>query len=197
MQPIFIEAFPTIQRVANEALGERQHDFIISDETPDDWGTVFKVSGWDLSARAMGKKRVTIGHPPANSTDPNVVIGIGDERIDALSLRSILTLEPEDINPIAHQIDGKLRFGSLTDASIRCHIMDGRPGDESLGEDPKLFYYIRHKLSDWGVVIDGSNPAAMKTRSSSIEDFIKSRTTRIEFDHLSLAKAIRTKYYIF
>lgn len=183
-------------RVADDTLAERQHSFVISDETIDSFDTVFKASGWDLTHRAMGKKRVTYGHPSVSSLDPNLIIGIGDERIDGTSLKSILTLEPESLNnPIADAVHGKLMFGSLTDASIRAMIIDGRMGDEALGENPKYFYFTRQKLIDWGVVMEGSNPNAMKQRDD-IASFIKTKVPANYQRDIQYLKALATRYYI-
>lgn len=193
---ITIEIPQIISRVSNDTLADRQHEFIISNESPDTYGTVFLSRGWDLSSRQAGKKRVTYGHPYLNDPDPDVIIGVGEERVQGTDLMSILTLEPENLNNrIANAVHGKLLFGSVTDASIRARIMDGRQGDESLGEDPKLFYYTRHKLIDWGVVMEGSTPTAVKTRSD-LDAWIKTKTTPVQYRELDLAKAIAIRYYI-
>lgn len=177
----------------NEELAERQHLFIISDESRDSFDTVFKMSGWDLSRRKM-KKRVTYGHPSYNDTDDTNIIGIGEERISD-KLYSLLTLEPAEINPKAERVHQKLLFGSLTDASIRCTVEDGRMGDESRGEDPSVFYFTRQTLVDWGVVMEGSNANATKVRSA-IEDFIRSKVPAKYQDHIMYLRALKTRYYI-
>lgn len=196
MTPLYLDTTTIITRMANDSLEERQHEFIISNESGDDYETAFKIEGWDLSQRMKGKKKVTYGHPSASDKDPDVIIGKGDERIEGRNLMSILTIEPESMgNRIANAVHEKLLFGSLTDASIRAYISDGRPGDESLGEDPKLFYYTRQKLVDWGVVPDGSNPDTMKTRES-ITAFIKSHTPVSRHRDLEILRVLATRYYI-
>ncbi len=196
MDFIYLDKPTIFSRTTADDLLDRQHEFIISDETPDDYGTVFKVEGWDLTQRMKGKKKVTYGHPSASDKDPDVIIGKGDERISDGKLMSVLTIEPETVgNRIANTVHEKLMFGSLTDASIRAFIYDGREGDESRGEDPKLFYFTRHVLSDWGVVPDGSNPSAMKTRDS-IRSFIQARTPVSRHRDLEILRVLATRYYI-
>lgn len=188
-------------------LGDRQHEFIISNAAVDSYGTVFLPSGWDLSLRQGGKKYVTYGHPYFSNPDPNVIIGIGEERIEEDMLMSILTLEPAGTNPIADAVEHKLRFGSLTDASIVAEVLDGRPGRSEIGEDPDIFYFTKQRLYNWGVVMQGSNPDAVKTRSA-IESFIQSKVNvaqsskqeadREEADRaLNILRALKTRYYSF
>lgn len=184
-----------LTRTAGTGLADRQHEFIISDATPDDFGTVFLPDGWDLSQRMAGKKKVTYGHPAHNENDPDFIIGIGEERIDNNALMSILTIEPESTqNRIANTVHEKLIFGSLTDASIRAYIIDGRQGDETRGENPKLFYFTRHILIDWGVVPQGSNPSAVKTRST-IADFIKSKVPASRQRDMDIIRSLSVRYY--
>lgn len=180
---------------ATRELAERQHLFLISDETPDDWDTAFKLPGWNLERRKM-KKRVTYGHPRYDDLNDENIIGIGEEFIEN-GLYSILTLEDQETNPKAERIHKKLMNGSLTDASIRCRATDGRMGKEELGENPKIFYYTQQELVDWGVVMEGSNFAAMKERTAQIEQFIKERVPSKYHDHISYLKALKTRYYIF
>jgi hypothetical protein len=196
MSSIVIEQPSILSRQADDTLQDRQHLFIISDESRDSYETVFKSSGWDLSNRMKGKKRVTYGHPSTSELDPDLIIGIGEERIEGTSLYSMLTLEPESIgNRIANAVHGKLQFGSLTDASIRARVIDGRMGDESMGENPEIFYFTRSQLIDWGVVMEGSNPNAMKQRSD-LADFIKTKVPVKYQRQLQLLRALSTRYYL-
>lgn len=184
---------PLTLQQRQEGDEERVHNFIISDESTDSYDTVFKVSGWDLSRRAT-KKRVTYGHPYFSDLDPDNIIGIGEETISGTRLLSKLTLEPEKTNPKAQKIHEKLMFGSLTDASIRAQIIDGRMGVESLGENPKIFYFTMAKLIDWGVVMEGSNENAVKIRER-IADFIKSKVPYRYHSDINYLKALQTKYF--
>jgi len=195
MYPL-LEMPQTLTRSAADGLHSRQHKFRISDPTTDDYGTVFLPDGWDLTARMKGKKKVTYGHPPPSDPDPDNIIGIGDEWIEDNALMSLLTIEPETTNNrIANTVHEKLLFGSLTDASIRAYITDGRAGEESRGENPKLFYFTAQRLVDWGVVPEGSNPNTMKTRST-IADFIKTKVPAIRHHDIELLRALSVRYYI-
>lgn len=196
MSGIILESPAILSRMSDESLTDRQHKFIISDESKDSYDTVFKASSWDLTHRMKGKKRVTYGHPSVASLEPDHIIGIGDESIEGTSLYSILTLEPESIgNRIANAVHGKLLFGSLTDASIRARVEDGRMGDETLGEDPTIFYFTRSILMDWGVVMEGSNPNAMKQRSD-LADFIRTKVPTKYQREIQFLKALHTRHYI-
>jgi hypothetical protein len=156
---------------------ERSHLFLISDNSIDSYGTVFLHNCWDLSYRKEGKRQVTYGHPEFHDLNPDVIIGIGREYTDEeKGLYSELTLEPEGTNQIADKVHNKLRFGSLTDASIVAEIEDGHPGRSALGEDPNVFYFTRAKLINWGVVPFGSNRnAKIQESRSAIADFIQKR----------------------
>lgn len=196
MTPFIIEKPSIMLRQADDKLQPRQHLFIISDETQDSYETAFKVPGWDLAKRKSGKKKVTYGHPSASSLEPNHIIGIGEERIENMALYSLLTLEPPEAqNRIADTLDVKLNFGSITDASIRAYILDGRQGEESQGENPKIFYFTRQILIDWGVVPDGSNPNAVKQRSD-LADFIRSKVPHNRHREIELLRATMVRYYI-
>ena len=193
---LILEKPSIIGRVSEDNVQDRQHLFCISDESQDSYDTVFKSTGWDLTNRMKGKKRVTYGHPSVSSMEPDHIIGIGEERVDNMSLMSVLTLEPESTNNrIANTVHEKLKFGSLTDASIRAFITDGRMGDESLGEDPSIFYFTRHSLVDWGVVMEGSNPNAMKQRSD-LADFIKTKVPVRFTSEIQFLKALAVRHYI-
>lgn len=184
-------AAAVVQRSAD--LQDRQHLFVISDETPDSYGTVFKLAGWDLSSRAI-KKKVTYGHPKPDDTDDTNIIGTGEETISD-RLYSLLTIERAEINPKAERIHQKLLLGSLTDASVRCRVEDGRMGDESRGENPKIFYYTVSKLIDWGIVNEGSNPQTYKVRSAELENFIKSKVPVKYQRDIDVLRALSVKYY--
>jgi hypothetical protein len=182
----------TLQQRSDD-LKELEHLFTISDESRDSYDTVFKIQGWDLSRRKM-KKRVTYGHPSFSDLDPDNIIGIGEESISGTQLISKLTLEDEEKNPKAGKIHYKLNFGSLTDASIRAQISDGRMGKEELGENPKIFYFTQSKLIDWGVVMEGSNENAVKIRER-LAGFIKSKVPYRYHSDINYLKALSTKYF--
>jgi len=195
MTELIIEKPSILSRQNDDKLQDRQHLFIISDESQDSYDTVFKAAGWDLTNRMKGKKRVTYGHPSVASLEPDHIIGIGEERVEGTSLYSVLTLEPESINNrIANAVHGKLLFGSLTDASIRARIVDGRMGDESIGEDPAIFYFTRSVLIDYGVVMEGSNPNAVKQRLD-LGDFIRTKVPQKYQRDIQYLKALHTRYY--
>jgi hypothetical protein len=137
--------------------------FRISDESVDDWMTVFKISGWDLSRRNTGKRFVTYGHPEIDDPDPDVIIGKGYETIYKNSLYSLYIPEQSTetyTNSKASSVVNKLRQGIITDASIWALAEDGHIGDARNGEDPEVFYFTRMSLISYGILMWGSNDNA-------------------------------------
>jgi hypothetical protein len=197
MEGIIWEQPSLLSRQDDDSLQDRQHKMIITDESAvDTYETVFKVIGCDLSHRMKGKKKVTYGHPSVSDLNPDLIIGIGEERIVGTTIESILTIEPEIVdNSIANTVHQKLNFGSLTDASIRARVIDGRMGDESLGENASVFYFTMWRLYDWGVVPEGSNPNAMKQRSD-LADFIKTKVPNRYHSEIQMLRALSVRYHI-
>lgn len=152
----------------------RSVEFVISSEAVDTYDTVFKVDGWDLSRYA--KNPIVSYQHDDFSSDPDMIIGTSEVRVDDGNLIARLTLEDmeNDMNEVAEKIWRKIKKGTLRMASIFAKPVDGRYGDRSLGEDPDIFYFTRSELYAWSVVTIGSNPEA-HLRSDSELKFIESR----------------------
>src|SRR5688500_6453754 len=58
-----------------DKVAERTYRFIISDETVDRYGTVIKMSGWDLTN--YEKNGIVAYQHNTHSDDPNMIIGKG------------------------------------------------------------------------------------------------------------------------
>ena len=162
---------PEIRTIDEET---RSVDFIISSESVDSYDTVFKLDGWDLS-RYEKNPIVSYQHDDFSS-DPDLIIGTSEVRIEDGNLVARLTLEDleNDMNEIAEKVWRKIKRGTLRMASIFARPVDGRYGDRSLGEDPEIFYFTRSELYAWSVVTIGSNPDA-HVRSDAEKDFINSK----------------------
>lgn len=134
--------------------------FCISSEAPDDYGTVFKVNGWNVT-EFNRNPLVSWGHPDIHSTiDPDYIIGLGPARIEGNKLYADYTPEPGETNVISQKVTNKLIHGIIKKCSIYARIIDGRYGDESKGEDPSIYYFTQMQLLLWGIVPIGSNPEA-------------------------------------
>lgn len=173
---------------------DRTFEFVISDESVDQHGTVFYSSGWDFSLRERGKKEVSYQHAWLGDMNPDVVIGIGEERIEDKKVISKLRLEPYGMNTIADKVCCKLHFGSLTDASIEAYIVDGHQGKEEHGEDPEVFYFTRQILTGWSVVRSGSNRNAMIRKIENAQRSISNNINETIINAQSaLIERIKTK----
>lgn len=157
---------PEIRAVEGE---ERTYDFIISTETPDTYGTVFLIDGWDLTR--YNSNNVVIYNHHAHSPDPDTGIGTSVVRIENKQLIARLTLE--EGNPIADKVKRKLDNGSLKGASIGAMPHEGRWGNRDAGENSDMIYFTKHELVEWSVCLVPSNPDALK-RSAGEESLINS-----------------------
>lgn len=106
---------------------------------------------------------VTYGHPDMNSADPDVIIGRSEIFFDDGEMYARFI--PEEGNELAEKVVRKINNKTLNMASIRARVHDGDYGNSERGEDPEIFYFTRHSLLDWGIVMHGSNPNALNQRS--------------------------------
>jgi hypothetical protein len=134
------------------------HTFVISDESKDSHGTVFRMSGWNFERFAKNPV-VTYGHPDPNGVDPDVIIGRAVVRAEGGKL--IADVEYDMENPLAAKIRSKVDRGFLNMTSIRAYVNDAERG---AGEDRETMYFIDQELLDFGIVMHGSNKNAMKQR---------------------------------
>lgn len=167
-----------LKRIINPELRSidvesRSVEFVISTESVDTYDTVFKADGWDLTRYA--KNPIVSYQHDDFSSDPDMIIGTSEVRLEDGQLIARLTLEDmeNDMNQVAEKVWRKIQKGTLRMASIMGKPLDGRYGDRSLGEDPEVFYFTRTELYAWSVVTIGSNPDA-HVRSDSELRFIES-----------------------
>jgi HK97 family phage prohead protease len=157
---------PEIRAINPES---RSIEFVISTESIDSHRTVFKLDGWDLEAYRANPV-VSYNHN-ALGPDPDTIIGTSELRIENGEL--IAKLDLEEGNPISDKVLRKLKNGTLRAASVGAIIEEGRWGDRSIGEDPDVLYFTKHRLMEWSVVSIPSNSDAMK-RSAGEEAVFKS-----------------------
>lgn len=165
-KPVIREA--VARSLSEENIKNRQVEFVISDETPDTFGTVFKVSGWDF--KRYEKNNLVLYVHKSNDPNPDLVIGTSTIRIEGSQVIGLLSFEPEDINPLAEKIWRKVKHGTLKMASIGANPKKGHWGDEKLGEDRDVIYFDEQELLEWSIVPIGSNPEALKREAQTIEE---------------------------
>lgn len=164
-----------VREITAEQAEKRQVEFVISSESVDTYGTVFRADGWDLS-RYENNPIVFYAHRSWDS-NPDVIIGTGEVFREDKLLIGRVTFETEDINPLAEKVYRKVKAGTLRMASIGANPTKGHWGVEEAGEDPEVLYFDRQELLEFSIVPIGSNPDALKRNAEAINE-IKSQFTR-------------------
>lgn len=154
---------------------ERTAEFIISNESIDRHGTVFKMDGWDLSTYERNPI-VSYNHNAGND-NPDMIIGLSEVYKDGNNLIGRVTFE--DDNEVAEKVWKKVNKGLLKMASVGAVVHDYRYGNAKEGEDSGTIYFTRQELLEWSVVSVGSNPDAFKRSAEEIEK-IKAELTPIK-----------------
>jgi hypothetical protein len=149
----------------------RTAEFIISTESPDTYGTVFKAAGAKME-RYTKNPIVTYQHEDF-STDPDDVIGTSELRLEDNQWIARVTFEDKenDYNDKAEKIFRKVKKGTLRMASIMAEPIDGSMGDAAAGEDPSIMYFRNWELYSWSIVTHGSNPDALLRNVEAINSF--------------------------
>ena len=165
-KPVVREA--VIRALSEDNLKNREAEFVISTEAVDTYGTVFKISGWDLK-RYESNPIVLYGHR-AWDGNPDMIIGTSEVFVEGEQLIGRVRFETEEVNPMAEKIWRKVQGGTLRMASIGANPKRGHWGDEKLGEDKELIYFDEQELLEWSIVPIGSNPDALKRENQTIEE---------------------------
>ena len=168
-----VERNVVVRALSEDNKQNRQAEFVISTETPDSYGTVFKISGWDLSR--YEKNPVVLYAHKTHWDNPDMVIGTSEVRVEGQELIGTVTFEAADINPLAEKVWQKVQAGSLRMASIGANIIAGHWGDEKLGEDRDVIYFDQMELYEWSIVPVGSNSDAVKREALTIEELRNSK----------------------
>ena len=146
---------------------DRTAEFIISTESVDRHGTVFKLDGWQLDTYRQNP--IVAYNHKATSNDPDDIIGTSEVYIDNNQL--IGKVRFEEGNDKADRVFRKVQNGTLRMASVGAVVHDYRYGDEKKGEKRDVLYFTRQELLEWSIVTVGSNKDAFKR---SIDDFKES-----------------------
>lgn len=157
-----------IRALSDKNKENREAEFVISTEAVDTYGTVFKVSGWDLT-RYEQNPVVLYAHR-SYSDNPDMVIGTSEVFVDGDQLIGRVRFEAAEINPIAEKVWNKVQAGTLRMASIGANPVRGHWGDEKLGENPDVIYFDEQVLLEWSIVPIGSNPDALKREAQTLEE---------------------------
>ncbi len=165
-KPVIREA--VIRELSEKNKTDRTAEFVISDETPDSYGTVFKISGWDL--KRYEKNPVVFYAHRSYSDNPDMLIGTSEVRVDGNQLIAVVRFESAEINSVAEKVWQKIQAGTLRMASIGANPRKGHWGDEKMGEDRDLIYFDEQELLEWSIVPIGSNPEALKRESQTLEE---------------------------
>lgn len=191
--PVIREA--VVRALSDENIKNRTAEFVISSEAPDTYGTVFKISGWDLK-RYEANPIVAFGHR-TYSENPDMIIGTSEVFIEGDKLIGRVRFESAEDNPLAEKIYKKVQNGTLRMASIGANPMKGHWGDEKLGEDRDVIYFDQQELLEWSIVPIGSNPDALKREAQTIEDIRNSFPKNISAtEQLNVKLSVRERQLI-
>ena len=157
-----------IRALSEENIKNREAEFVISTEAIDTYGTVFKMSGWDLK-RYEANPVVFYAHR-SYSDNPDMLIGTSSVFVDGDQLIGRVRFEDAETNPIAEKVWKKVQAGTLRMASIGANPKRGHWGDEKLGEDKDVIYFDETELLEWSIVPIGSNPDALKREVQTLEE---------------------------
>jgi hypothetical protein len=145
--------------------------FVISTESVDRHGTVFKLSGWELENY---NRNPIVGYNHVVSGDnPDTIIGTSRVFQDGEALIGEVTFEREGNNPIADKVFNKMQDGILKMASVGAIPHEYRYGNMEKGEDSGTIYFTRQELIEWSIVSAGSNKDAFKRSAEQIDEIKK------------------------
>jgi HK97 family phage prohead protease len=157
-----------IRALTEENIKNREAEFVISTEAVDSFGTVFKMSGWDL--RRYQDNPVVFYSHRSNSDNPDLLIGTSVIFEEDNKLIGRVRFEEAETNPLAEKIWRKVQAGTLRMASIGATPKKGHWGDEKLGENRDVLYFDEQELFEWSIVPVGSNPEALKREAATLEE---------------------------
>lgn len=150
----------------------RTATFVISNESIDRHGTVFKLAGWELENY---NRNPIVGYNHVVSGDnPDTIIGTSRVYIEDEDLMAELTFEKEGQNPLADKVFNKMQDGILKMASVGAIPHEARFGDIDKGEDSGTLYFTRQELIEWSIVAAGSNKDAFKRSADQVDEIKKS-----------------------
>lgn len=165
-----------VRAFTEEQKTERFHEFVLSTESVDRHGTVFRADGWQLEGYNANNPVVSYVHED-NNADPDLIIGTARVFREGNQIIGRVYYEPEEINPLAEKIRKKVEHGTLRMASISAIPTKGHFGVEANNEDRDVLYFDEQELIAWSIVPVGSNRDALKRSADAIET-VKSKLIR-------------------
>lgn len=177
-------------RALQDEQGQDYYEFVVSDESRDSHGTIFRMSGAKID-QFNADPIVTYGHPSFDSTDPDDVIGIGPVAIEGTRMIARYYPQLDGTNAKAEKVVAKLKAGMIRSASIVAQINErgAHMGRAKEGEDTKTVYFNDYNILAWGVVMKGSNPNAKLRTVERIQE-IKEELEVKEITHSPAAEAM-------
>ena len=171
---MIIRAF-NIDDFRARGVDDMTRDFVISTERKDSHGTVIRMDGWQLDdfnkAGAFYYQHQTTGGI-LTEANPDNALGPATAVKEGNTLWGRGKFEPENINPLAAKIMGKVDYGTMKATSVGFMPESGHWGKEREGEDPKTYYFTSQRLVEWSVVHIPSNPDAIKKSMESMDKFL-------------------------
>lgn len=152
-----------------EKVNDRTFRFVISDESKDRYGTVIKLSGWDLSN--YEKNGIVAYQHDASSQNPDMIVGKGKAWIENGFLMGEVEFEPEGMNDVADKLVKKIEFGSIKATSVGFNPSEWSRGVKENLEDPETLYFRKQDLLEWSIVTIPANPNAIVQNGYS--EFVK------------------------
>jgi hypothetical protein len=152
---------------------ERKREFIISNERRDSHGTVIRMDGWKIEdfnrSGAFYYQHLTGSWEDPN---PDNALGPASAYREGTALIGVADFEPEEINPLAAKILGKVDYGTLTNTSVGFVPVRGHWGQEKADEDPKTYYFDEQVLKEFSIVHIPSNPDAIKKSMETYDRYM-------------------------
>lgn len=167
-----VDRYVFARSVSEEQAENRQAEFVISTEAEDAHRTIFEIGGWNLER--YNRNPVVLYVHDMHSSNPDVVVGTSEVRVEGNELIAVVTFESAENNPLAEKVFRKIQAGILRMASISADVHEARWGDFDKGENPDVIRFTNMDLLEWSIVPVGSNPDALKRNKESLED-IKQR----------------------
>jgi HK97 family phage prohead protease len=130
----------------------RGFEYVLSDETPDRYGDILMVSGWDITN--FKKNPIALfGH---RSDFP---IGLwGNLRVENKQLRGNLQLAPKGTSPRIDELRKLVEAGILKAVSVGFVPINSKPR----GKDVNGTIYTKHELIETSLVSIPANPNALQ-----------------------------------
>lgn len=155
----------------------RTAQFVISTESVDRHGTVFKLAGWELES--YNRNPIVGYNHDVSGSNPDTIIGTSRVFQDGDALIGEVTFEREGNNPLADKVFNKMQDGILKMASVGAipHEYRYGKGDE---EDRDTVYFTRQELIEWSIVSAGSNRDAFKRGADQVDEIKKSLEEIVE-----------------